>query len=101
MSRTLNLPDDQEEVWEHFDIEEYNWIVLVKSKRFCRIVRLEVHLRCKLQAVFRLIGALHGKVDNGILHIANIIVHPAFISVFQHFIDEIDIGARIAVDFFA
>ena len=101
MSRTLNLPNDQEEVREHFDIEEYNWVVLIESNRICWIVRLEVHLCRKLQAVFRLIGTLHGKVNDSILHIPDIIVHPAFISVLQHLADKINIGTCITVDLFA
>ena len=101
MSRPLNLPNNQEEVRKDFDIEEYNWIVLIGINRICRIIRLEVHLCRKLQAVICLIGTLHGKVDHSVLHISNIIVHPALISVLQHFVDEIDIRACIAMNLFA
>ena len=101
MSRPLNLPNNQEEVREDFDIEEYNWIILIRSNWICRIIRLEVHLCRKLQTVVRLICTLHGKVDHSVLHISNIIVHPALISVLQHFVDEIDIRTCIAMNLFA
>ena len=84
------LPVNQEQVGEYLNVIEHNrCLVIGCSNR--RFLRFEFHLIYEFDTVVGLIRTAESKRINIILHIANVIMRSASISLVKNLIDEIDL----------
>ena len=93
----LDLPVHQEEVREYLHVVEHQFRIVVFH---CRPVfgGFERHLVYQLDAVFRLIGTVGRKGQDGVTHVGHIVGHAAFIRIRQNFMDKVDAGLSSRMD---
>ena len=93
---SFEFPAYQEQVREYLDVVEHQLVEFAVDV-LRRLIRLELHLVDKSYAICRLIRATCSEPQNIVVHVRDIVFHPASIRIIQQFVNEVDAALSIGM----